>query len=114
MDALAVESLVLPAPVTTEQNVAAKVAAADDLYTRHSPLLRYIALTKFYVPEEDVDGLVHDVFATYLGSPTPIRSPKSYLIGAICNAARHYWREKRKMRRLRLQKRTSFFRQTAN
>ena len=71
------------------------MAAADDLYTRHAPLLRYIATRKFHIPHEDVDALVHDVFATYLASPAAVRSPRPYLIGAICNAARHYWRERK-------------------
>ncbi len=96
VDAIALPRVVLPTPVTTgHPKFAASVAAADELYTRNAPLLRYIALTKFHVPREDVDGLVHDVFATYLASPTPVRSPRPYLIGAICNAARHYWREKK-------------------
>lgn len=46
-------------------------------------------------PREDVDALVHDVFATYFSRPTAVRSPRPYLIGAICNAARHYWRERK-------------------
>lgn len=98
MDALAHDGLVLPAPVSTDYDPRAlpSVAAeADDLYTRHAPLLRYIAMTKFHVPGEDVDELVQDVFASYLASPTTVRSPRPYLIGAICNAARHYWREKK-------------------
>lgn len=70
-------------------------AAADDLYTSHAPLLRYIALTKFHVPHADADALVHDVFATYFARPGSVRSPRPYLIGAICNAARHYWRERK-------------------
>lgn len=87
----------LRAVVTTEYRATSpeSVETADDLYTRHAPLLRYIAMTKFRVPYDDVDTLVHDVFATYLASPTPVRSPRPYLIGAICNAARHYWRERK-------------------
>jgi len=97
VDALAHDGLVLRAAVTTEYQpgALASVDAADDLYTRHAPLLRYIAMRKFCVPYEDVDALVHDVFATYLASPTAVRSPRPYLIGAICNAARHYWRERK-------------------
>ena len=96
MDAIASPRVVLPALVTThDPKAAASVAAAEELYTRHAPLLRYIALRKFRVPREDVDGLVHDVFATYLASPTTVRSPRPYLIGAICNAARHYWRDRK-------------------
>ena len=97
MDALAREGLVLPVPVTTDSHTvpSAEAAAADDLYTSHAPLLRYVAMTKFCVPREDVDALVHDVFATYFSRPTTVRNPRPYLIGAICNAARHYWRERK-------------------
>jgi RNA polymerase sigma factor (sigma-70 family) len=97
VDALARDGLLLSAAVTTEHqpDTPASVAAADDLYTRHAPLLRYVATRKFGIPYEDVDALVHDVFATYLASPAAVRSPRPYLIGAICNAARHYWRERK-------------------
>ena len=83
--------------MTTEERPTshASVAAADDLYTRHAPLLRYIAMRRFRVPREEADALVHDVFATYLANPTAVHSPRPYLIGAICNAARHYWRERK-------------------
>jgi RNA polymerase sigma factor (sigma-70 family) len=98
VDALAHSEVALSATVTTTESHAAtqaSVSAADDLYTRHAPLLRYIAVRKFCVPREDADALVHDVFATYLASPVTVRSPRPYLIGAICNAARHYWRERK-------------------
>lgn len=83
------------AATASELSFQASVSAADDLYTRHAPLLRYIATRKFHVPHEDADALVHDVFATYLASPATVKSPRPYLIGAICNAARHYWRERK-------------------
>jgi len=85
-------------PVTTEQEtpqVRAAAAAAAELYTAHAPLLRYIAVTKFHVPRSDAEALVHDVFTTYFSRPGAVRSPRPYLIGAICNAARYYWRERK-------------------
>ncbi len=86
-------------PVTTDQQTpdvrAAAAEAADELYTAHAPLLRYIAVTKFHVPRADADALVHDVFTTFFARSNDVRSPRPYLIGAICNAARHYWRERK-------------------
>ena len=46
-------------------------------------------------PRADADALVHDVFTTYFGRSNTVQSPRPYLIGAICNAARHYWRERK-------------------
>src|SRR5260221_10636162 len=52
-------------PVTTDQQTpdvrAAAAEAADELYTAHAPLLRYIAVTKFHVPRADADALAHGV-----------------------------------------------------
>jgi len=60
-----------------------------------APLLRYLAVARFRVPRDDADALVHDVFATYFGKATSVRSPRPYLVGAMCNAARHYWRDRK-------------------
>src|SRR6266481_972044 len=64
----------------------------DTIYDTYAPLLRKIATRKFRVPRPDAESLVHDVFATYLANPANVRELRSYLIGAICNAARQFWR----------------------
>lgn len=91
------DGLLLPVTVSSESHPATSVEAADadELYLAQAPLLRYIALRKFHVPGEDADALVHDVFAAYLARSTTVRNPRAYLIGAICNSARHYWRERK-------------------
>jgi RNA polymerase sigma factor (sigma-70 family) len=61
-------------------------------YDQYAPLLRKIAVKKFRIPPADVDALVHDVFTTYYSNPREVHAVEPYLIGAICNAARHYWR----------------------
>lgn len=68
------------------------VSRFDAIYRTYSPLLRRIAIRKFGIPLSDVDGLVHDVFATYLANPANVRDLHPYLIGAICNASRQYRR----------------------
>lgn len=70
--------------------------SSSALYLQFAPILRRIAIRKFDVPLSDVDGLVHDVFATYLTNPAVVRDLRSYLIGGICNASRQYWRERRR------------------
>ena len=96
MDEAVAGGLTLAASVTTDLTTASAVeTAADELYTSEAPLLRYVAMAKFRVPREDADALVHDVFTTYLARATTVRNPRPYLVGAICNAARHYWRERK-------------------
>ena len=65
----------------------------DTVYTTYAPLLRKIAMRKFRIPRADVDGIVHDVFATYLAHQERVRELHAYLIGGICNASREYWRK---------------------
>lgn len=73
---------------------AAALAAADEVYTEHAPLLRKIAALKFKIPRDDVDGLVHDVFAAYFANAPQVRDRRAYLVGTICNASRYYWRKR--------------------
>lgn len=64
--------------------------AAEELYARYAPVLRRIALTRYRIPREDVEALVNDVFATYIGHAPHVRVVRAYLIGAIQNAAMQY------------------------
>lgn len=67
-----------------------------DIYRDHAPFLRRVAIRKFGVPPTDADGLVHDVFINYLATVRVVRGDlRGYLIGAICNASRNYWRSRR-------------------
>lgn len=66
--------------------------AFSDAYLRFAPLLRKVAVKKFRIPPADADALVHDVFATYFTNAREVRVVEQYLVGAICNACRHYWR----------------------
>jgi RNA polymerase sigma factor (sigma-70 family) len=68
----------------------------DTIYDDHAPLLRAIARRRFNVPEVDVDGLVHDVFASFLTSAPRVRDFRPYLVGGICNASRNYWRRRKR------------------
>lgn len=68
----------------------------DQAYVEHAPVLRRVAIAKFGIPTSEADGLVHDVFMTYLTNPANVRGDlRKYLIGGICNASRNYWRIKR-------------------
>lgn len=69
-------------------------SSVHHLYLQFAPLLRHVAMRRFRVPADDVDPLVHDVFATYLTDPTRVASVRPYLVGGICNASRQYWRRR--------------------
>ena len=74
----------------------AEPGSIDAVYLDHALLLRRVAIRKFNVPPSDAEGLVHDVFINYLTSTRPVRKDlRAYLVGAICNASRNYWRSRR-------------------
>lgn len=70
---------------------------ADDrqfeaIYERYFGLLAQIAVFKFQVPATEAETLVHDVLMGYLRKGRDVIDLRSWLIGAICHASRHYWR----------------------
>ncbi|HXH39595.1 MAG TPA: sigma-70 family RNA polymerase sigma factor, partial [Thermoanaerobaculia bacterium] len=48
---------------------------------------------KFQVPAVDAEALAHEVFLSYLKRKDDIRELHKWLLGAICNASRYYWRQ---------------------
>lgn len=64
----------------------------EEAYLQFAPLLRKIAVAKFGIPMADAEPLVHDVFATYFANVDEVLDVRTYLIGGICNAARHHLR----------------------
>lgn len=70
-------------------------AAADRievLYLEHRPLLMAVACRKFRVAEEDAEALLQEVFLSYLQTGAQVDNIRAWLVAAICNASRHYWR----------------------
>jgi RNA polymerase sigma factor (sigma-70 family) len=68
---------------------------ADDietLYVEHRALLLYVAGRKFRVPEGDAEGLIQEVFLSFLQTPSKIENVRGWLVAAMCNASRAYWR----------------------
>lgn len=73
----------------------AQPTPADDvetLYLQHRSLLLYVACRKFRVPETDAENLIQEVFLSFLQTGTSIDKPRAWLVAAMCNASRHYWR----------------------
>lgn len=65
------------------------------LYQKHGGKLRGLMQGRFGVPEAETENLLHDVFATLLNSPASITDDEKWLVGAVCNRARLYWRDAR-------------------
>ncbi|MFL6247311.1 MAG: RNA polymerase sigma factor [Thermoanaerobaculia bacterium] len=64
----------------------------EAIYEQYFGLLIQIASFKFRVPESDAEALAHDVLIGYLRKSASVIDLRSWLIGAICYASRHYWR----------------------
>jgi RNA polymerase sigma factor (sigma-70 family) len=62
------------------------------LYVELRPLLLAIAASKFRVPPVDTEPLLHDVLLSFITATAEIKNPRLWLVGAICNASRAYWR----------------------
>jgi RNA polymerase sigma factor (sigma-70 family) len=68
----------------------------EALYLEYGVLLRSIAMRRFHVPPDDAEALVHDTFIAYLQRHTVIREVKPWLMGAVGNACKHYWRDRKR------------------
>jgi len=65
------------------------------LYEEYATLLIANAEFRHRIPADDVEALVHDVFASYLERDPHVDDPKAYLLTAVNNACMHYWRKRR-------------------
>lgn len=78
-----------------------RAAAAEErfraIYEANFSFLASIAVNKFRVPDTEAEALAHEVFMSYLKKSESICDLRSWLIGAICNASRHYWRANRRI-----------------
>jgi RNA polymerase sigma factor (sigma-70 family) len=75
----------LPSPSLDEKRFEA-------IYEQYFGLLAQIAIYKFRIAETEAEALVHDVLMSYLRRSATVVDLRSWLIGAICYASRHYWR----------------------
>jgi RNA polymerase sigma factor (sigma-70 family) len=79
-----------PAPPLVSERVEAA-------YDANYKLLSFLALRRFRIPEDEVCGVIHDVFVSFIRfAPKVRRTPedeRAWLVGAVCNACRYYWRK---------------------
>ena len=82
-------------PAAVRRPIVSERAAGVDvetLYIQYRTLLMSVACRKFRVPESDAESLLQEVFLSFLQTGTRIDNVRSWLVAAICNASRHYWR----------------------
>jgi RNA polymerase sigma factor (sigma-70 family) len=63
------------------------------LYEQYRDLLLHVACRKFRVPESDGENLMQEVFLAYMQADGRVENTKAWLVAAMCNASRHYWRQ---------------------
>jgi RNA polymerase sigma-70 factor, ECF subfamily len=83
---------VIPAPFPMPTLTRDRVAAA---YDAHYDVMRYIAAQRFHVPAADIRPLIHDVFVAFIRHGAAIGDERSWLVAAVSNACRNYWRDKK-------------------
>lgn len=88
MDDAPADLRTIPLPCRVDENVFARI------YEENCGVLVSVAVRKFQVPAGDAEGLAHDVLLSYLRRADEIRDLHHWLIGAICNASRYYWRQR--------------------
>jgi DNA-directed RNA polymerase specialized sigma24 family protein len=77
--------------VTTQPEVGDEVAAA---YRENYTLLEYIALRRYRIPNDEVPGVIHDVFIAFIRNLPRIRQHREWLVGATFTQCRLYWRKR--------------------
>ena len=86
----------MPPTLAPAEDVAATPASAapdiGELYVQHRSLLVHIACRKFRVPEADAEALMQEVFVSLMTTTPKVENIRAWLVAAMCNASRHYWR----------------------
>jgi RNA polymerase sigma-70 factor (ECF subfamily) len=80
-------------PVAPEAPVDAGVQDVGALYEEYRDLLLHVACRKFRVPDPDAENLMQEVFLAYMQTEARVEDTKAWLVAAMCNASRHYWRQ---------------------
>jgi len=95
-NALVPESAAMGAPLLDGAARGGPSAAETEdfgaLYEQHRQLLMFIGSRKFRIPECDAENLIQEVFLSLLQVSVKIGNVRSWLVAAMCNASRHYWR----------------------
>lgn len=72
------------------------VETLEVLYREHAPILRSNARRRFtIIAADDIEGLLNDVFMSFLERQPQVEDMRAFLIGAMNNACKHYLRKRR-------------------
>lgn len=79
--------------MTAETKIAATPERdVEAMYAATAPILFHLAHHKFRVPWEDAENLVQETFTAYLSVMDDVSDARGWLVGAVCNGSRYYWR----------------------
>jgi RNA polymerase sigma factor (sigma-70 family) len=81
---------ILPSPAEPPQDP--QPEDIGELYVRHRPLLLHVGCRKFRIPESEAESLIQEVFLSFMTTTTKVENIRAWLVAAMCNASRHYWR----------------------
>ena len=79
-------------PVPVHTGAGEEPPDVGELYISHRPLLLHIACRKFRIGEAEAESLLQEVFLSFMTTTTKVENIKAWLVAAMCNASRHYWR----------------------
>jgi RNA polymerase sigma factor (sigma-70 family) len=86
-------------PTETNAEPLLRSQRAEAAYRAHYDLLRFIAARRFKIPTDEVCGVIHDVFVSFMRHETRVAKStadeRAWLVGGVCNASRYYWRKHR-------------------
>src|SRR5258708_24603275 len=75
-----------------ESSVLTQTPDVGVLYEQYRELLLHVACRKFRVPDSDAENLMQEVFLAYMQTEAKVENTKAWLVAAMCNASRHFWR----------------------
>jgi RNA polymerase sigma factor (sigma-70 family) len=78
--------------IAMESSVHSQSADVGILYEQYRDLLLHVACRKFRVPDSEAENLMQEVFLAYMQTEARVENTKAWLVAAMCNASRHYWR----------------------
>jgi RNA polymerase sigma factor (sigma-70 family) len=86
-------------PNDTNAELLHRSQRAEAAYRAHYDLLRFIVARRFKIPADEVCGVIHDVFVSFIRHEAKVTQStvdeRAWLIGGVCNASRYYWRKHR-------------------
>jgi RNA polymerase sigma factor (sigma-70 family) len=68
-----------------------------EMYVQYRTLLLFVAARKFRVPEEECESILQDAFLALLETLALVENPRAWLVAAVCNGSRHYWRTRSRL-----------------